>query len=285
MHQNVLNFATLAIALALCSFNAGVLVMARSSDSGIEYVKACDSGADDVTNQCINRIPEDIGVNSGNHACAYHEAEVKCLGLCGNTVTWKVAYRNSLKRYRLVCANYIDERLAEKDDEGEAGGGSDMPASPPPKKKPAPADLGNAGGEGAKNGANDQPKGKKAGSATEKSPEVAAKKAPPAKKEPASLSPPAAPKSKPSSTQPASSKPSIDIDLDQIKTIADQSNELKHKQQQESGVKEAELKKKALKDQAQALLPSMDPEVAAASIGASAMSLASLLVAFLAAVY
>ncbi|KAJ1931524.1 hypothetical protein GGF37_007368, partial [Kickxella alabastrina] len=93
-----------------------------SSNNGIEYVKACDSSQDDVTNMCINRIPEDIGKSSGNRACAYHEAEIKCLGLCGNTVTWKVAYRNSLKRYRLVCASYIDERLAEKEDEADMDG-------------------------------------------------------------------------------------------------------------------------------------------------------------------
>ncbi|KAJ1855827.1 hypothetical protein LPJ57_007284 [Coemansia sp. RSA 486] len=99
----------------------------KSSDSGVEYVRACDSGSDDVTNMCINRIPEDIGKSSGNHACAYHEAEVKCLGLCGNTVTWKVAYNNSLKRYRLVCASYIDERLAEKEEEGDGGDSEEKP--------------------------------------------------------------------------------------------------------------------------------------------------------------
>ncbi|KAJ2372538.1 hypothetical protein IW150_004070 [Coemansia sp. RSA 2607] len=101
----------------------------KASDSGIEYVRACDSGADDVTNMCINRIPDDIGQSSGNHACAYHEAEVKCLGLCGNTLTWKVAYQNALKRYRLVCASYIDERLAEKEEEGDGG-------EPEEKQKP-----------------------------------------------------------------------------------------------------------------------------------------------------
>ncbi|KAJ1853900.1 hypothetical protein GGH12_004487 [Coemansia sp. RSA 1822] len=96
------------------------LVSAKSAD--IEFVQACDSSSDDVTNQCINRIPENIGIGTGNHACAYHEAEVRCLGLCGNTVTWKVAYTNALKRYRLVCASYIDERMAEKEEMGEANG-------------------------------------------------------------------------------------------------------------------------------------------------------------------
>ncbi|KAJ2880899.1 hypothetical protein FB639_002729 [Coemansia asiatica] len=107
------------LTLLICSITA--ISAKKSSDSGIEYVRACDSGPDDVTNVCINRIPEDIGKSSGNHACAYHEAEVKCLGLCGNTVTWKVAYNNALKRYRLVCASYIDERLAEKEEDGDSG--------------------------------------------------------------------------------------------------------------------------------------------------------------------
>ncbi|KAJ2615956.1 hypothetical protein H4S08_000991 [Coemansia sp. RSA 1365] len=115
MHLNGLGLATLGLMLSSIHYAA-----AKSSDKGIEFVKACDSSADDVTNQCINRIPDDVGSSTGNHACAYHEAEVKCLGLCGNTVTWKVAYQNSLKRYRLVCAGYIDERIAEKEEEGEA---------------------------------------------------------------------------------------------------------------------------------------------------------------------
>ncbi|KAJ2373350.1 hypothetical protein H4S02_008887 [Coemansia sp. RSA 2611] len=109
------------------------LAAGKTSTSGIEFVRACDSGSDDVTNQCINRIPDDIGRSSGNHACAYHEAEVRCLGLCGNTVTWKVAYTNALKRYRLVCASYIDERMAEKEESGEAG--DDEPKRAPKKQK------------------------------------------------------------------------------------------------------------------------------------------------------
>ncbi|KAJ2662564.1 hypothetical protein IWW48_001806 [Coemansia sp. RSA 1200] len=113
-----------AACLALLQATA-VVGLPKSSDSGVEYVKACDSGPDDVTNQCINRIPEDVGIDSGNHACAYHEAEVKCLGLCGNTVTWKTSYKNALKRYRLVCARFIEERLAEKDEDEDANGGDD----------------------------------------------------------------------------------------------------------------------------------------------------------------
>ncbi|KAJ2557086.1 hypothetical protein EV175_001560 [Coemansia sp. RSA 1933] len=126
-----------ALIAAICvavSQTAGVSATPKSSDSGVEYVKACDSGPDDVTNQCINRIPEDVGMDSGNHACAYHEAEVKCLGLCGNTVTWKTSYKNALKRYRLVCARFIEERLADKEEEEEANGGNDSPPSPPRKK-------------------------------------------------------------------------------------------------------------------------------------------------------
>ncbi|KAJ2719167.1 hypothetical protein GGI07_005381 [Coemansia sp. Benny D115] len=118
----------------LASAPLGALAKSSSSDSGIEFVRACDSGPDDVTNQCINRIPEDIGMNSGNHACAYHEAEVKCLGLCGNTVTWKVAYNNALKRYRLVCASYIDERLAEKEENGDAEDSTPVKKRPVEKK-------------------------------------------------------------------------------------------------------------------------------------------------------
>ncbi|KAJ2158206.1 hypothetical protein GGF46_003950 [Coemansia sp. RSA 552] len=106
----------------------------QGKSSGIEFVRACDSSSDDVTNQCINRIPDNIGENTGTPGCAYHEAEVRCLGLCGNTVTWKVAYQNALKRYRLVCASYISNRIAEKEDDGEAGGGSDDDDAPPKKK-------------------------------------------------------------------------------------------------------------------------------------------------------
>ncbi|KAJ1733042.1 hypothetical protein LPJ61_001752 [Coemansia biformis] len=111
---------------------------ARPGSSGEEFVKACDSGSDDVTNQCINRIPEDIGVSSGNHACAYHEAEVRCLGLCGNTLTWKVAYNNALKRYRLVCASYIKDRIADKEeDEGPASSDDEDSASKSSKRRPS----------------------------------------------------------------------------------------------------------------------------------------------------
>ncbi|KAJ2384375.1 hypothetical protein GGI23_006943 [Coemansia sp. RSA 2559] len=129
------------ICLALSQTN-GVYAVPKSADSGVEYVKACDSGPDDVTNQCINRIPEDVGIDSGNHACAYHEAEVKCLGLCGNTVTWKTSYNNALKRYRLVCARFIEERLADKEEEEEANGGNDPPPSSS-RKKPDSDDSSN----------------------------------------------------------------------------------------------------------------------------------------------
>ncbi|KAJ1799649.1 hypothetical protein LPJ59_001686 [Coemansia sp. RSA 2399] len=125
---------TAVICLALSQTN-GVYAVPKSADSGVEYVKACDSGPDDVTNQCINRIPEDVGIDSGNHACAYHEAEVKCLGLCGNTVTWKTSYNNALKRYRLVCARFIEERLADKEEEEEANGGNSDPPPSSSRKK------------------------------------------------------------------------------------------------------------------------------------------------------
>ncbi|KAJ1805276.1 hypothetical protein LPJ77_004315 [Coemansia sp. RSA 2523] len=108
-----------------------LLTLVSSKSADIEFVQACDSSSDDVTNQCINRIPENIGAGTGNHACAYHEAEVRCLGLCGNTVTWKVAYTNALKRYRLVCASFIDERIAEKE---EMGGEENAPKKQ--KQKP-----------------------------------------------------------------------------------------------------------------------------------------------------
>ncbi|KAJ1721345.1 hypothetical protein LPJ53_004124 [Coemansia erecta] len=124
------------ISLVLLPLLATLSYGKKSSDSGIEYVRACDSGSDDVTNMCINRIPDDIGQSSGNHACAYHEAEVKCLGLCGNTLTWKVAYQNALKRYRLVCASYIDERLAEKEEEGGDSGEDGTEEKPTKATKP-----------------------------------------------------------------------------------------------------------------------------------------------------
>ncbi|KAJ2746374.1 hypothetical protein H4S06_005236 [Coemansia sp. BCRC 34490] len=136
MHVFARPRAALIAAACLALLQATAVVgLPKSSDSGVEYVKACDSGPDDVTNQCINRIPEDVGIDSGNHACAYHEAEVKCLGLCGNTVTWKTSYKNALKRYRLVCARFIEERLADKDEDEDANGGDDSS----PRKKPAAA--------------------------------------------------------------------------------------------------------------------------------------------------
>ncbi|KAJ2795515.1 hypothetical protein H4R21_005077 [Coemansia helicoidea] len=145
LHRPLLLLLLLAVAALALSAAAA----ARGGRSGEEFVKACDSGPDDVTNQCINRIPDDIGVSTGSHACAYHEAEVRCLGLCGNTMTWRVAYQNALKRYRLVCASYIKDRIAEKeedegpppdDDDGRAKPAAPAPPPPPPApKKAAPA--------------------------------------------------------------------------------------------------------------------------------------------------
>ncbi|KAJ2813242.1 hypothetical protein H4S07_000837 [Coemansia furcata] len=260
----------LMLGLVLCSLHCGLMAMARSAGAGIEYVKACDSGSDDVTNQCINRIPEDVGINSGNHACAYHEAEVKCLGLCGNTVTWKVAYMNALKRYRLVCANYIDERLAEKEEEVDSGGGesNSPPPPPPPKKKKETADS------------DDSPKAKKNNSAIDNALEVGkaiAKKAGPPKKEAAPLTSSAVAKDKPASTPTTAAPKTINVDLNQLQSATNQVEGHTTKRQPEHKTDDSDRMKKEIKDHAQAMLPSMDPEIAAASFKTipltSAMSL------------
>ncbi|KAJ2891445.1 hypothetical protein IWW38_003615 [Coemansia aciculifera] len=257
-----MHYSFAVLALALCCPNAA---WAKSSGSGIEYVKACDSSSDDVTNQCINRIPEDVGLNSGNHACAYHEAEVKCLGLCGNTVTWKVAYMNALKRYRLVCANYIDERLAEKEEEVDSGGGDSSP--PPPIKKKVGSDSGGSGSQ----------KSKKGGSALDS--ELDAAKAIAKKAESHVTSSAVAKANKPASTPlPATTaaQKTINVDLDKLKPATGQPlDEHKTKQPQQSVHKsdDSDPMRKELKDHAQAMLPTMDPEVAAAPIGATPLTL------------
>ncbi|KAJ2465892.1 hypothetical protein GGI03_002407 [Coemansia sp. RSA 2337] len=269
MHRSAFNLAMLVLGLALCSLHCGLMVAARSTGAGIEYVKACDSGADDVTNQCINRIPEDVGINSGNHACAYHEAEVKCLGLCGNTVTWKVAYMNALKRYRLVCANYIDERLAEKEEEVDSGGGesNSPPPPPPPKKKKEIADSGDSGNSS---------KAKKNSPAVDNALEVAksiAKKAGPPKKEAAPPTSSAVAKDKPASTQATVAQKTINIDLNQLQSATSIPEENKTKQQPEHKTDDSDRMKQEIRDHAQAMLPSMDPEIAAASFRAIPLTL------------
>ncbi|KAJ2746431.1 hypothetical protein GGI20_001349 [Coemansia sp. BCRC 34301] len=269
MYRNAFNPTVLALGLALCFLNLGLGAMARSTGSGIEYVKACDSGPDDVTNQCINRIPEDVGINSGNHACAYHEAEVKCLGLCGNTVTWKVAYMNALKRYRLVCANYIDERLAEKEEEIDTGGGESSPP-PPPKKKKEDSDDSDSKGE--------SPKAKKNSFGSNHELDAAkavAKKALTPKKDPTPTSS-AVTKNKPVATQTAAAPKTINIDLGH-------SEEPKTKvREPERKTDDSESMKKAIKDHAQAMLPTMDPEIAGASFTATPLTIATSLAVLLA---
>ncbi|KAJ1821544.1 hypothetical protein GGH91_001542 [Coemansia sp. RSA 2671] len=269
MHNSTLNLAVLLLSLAICSLHCGFVAAAKSTGSGIEYVKACDSGADDVTNQCINRIPEDVGVNSGNHACAYHEAEVKCLGLCGNTVTWKVAYMNALKRYRLVCANYIDERLAEKEEEMDTGGGeSNPPPPPPPKKVKETADS------------SDTTKAKKKNSGIDNALEVGkaiAKKAGTPKKEATSQTPSAAAKDKPASTSAATAPKTIGVDLNQLLSNTSPTDGEKAKPQLEHKSDDSDRMKKELKNHAQAMLPSMDPEIAAAPSRAIPLTLVAAL--------
>ncbi|KAJ2822261.1 hypothetical protein GGI24_003994 [Coemansia furcata] len=277
MHGSTFNLAVLMLGLVLCSLHCGLMATARSTGAGIEYVKACDSGSDDVTNQCINRIPEDVGINSGNHACAYHEAEVKCLGLCGNTVTWKVAYMNALKRYRLVCANYIDERLAEKEEEVDSGGGesNSPPPPPPPKKKKETTDS------------DDSPKAKKNSSAIDNALEVGkaiAKKAGPPKKEVAPPTSSAVAKDKPASTPTSAAPKTINVDLNQLQSATILSDERTIKQQPEHKTDDSDRMKKEIKGHAQAMLPSMDPEIAAASFKAIPLTLAMSLVVAIAVV-
>ncbi|KAJ2326313.1 hypothetical protein GGI00_004785, partial [Coemansia sp. RSA 2681] len=267
MHRSAISLAVFVLGLALCCLNLGLVAMARSSGSGIEYVKACDSGSDDVTNQCINRIPEDVGVNSGNHACAYHEAEVKCLGLCGNTVTWKVAYMNALKRYRLVCANYIDERLAEKEEEIDTGGGESNPPLPPKKKK----EVADSGGSRS-----DPPKAKKNNELD--AAKAIAKKALAQNKDAPPQTSPAVAKDKPVSAQSAAVQKTINIDFGKLGAATDQpDDDHKTKQQQKPArnTDDTDSMKRAIKDHAQAMLPTMDPEIAAAPFSATPLTLAA----------
>ncbi|KAJ2078307.1 hypothetical protein H4R24_004564 [Coemansia sp. RSA 988] len=251
------------------------LIAAKSSNKGIEFVKACDSSADDVTNQCINRIPDDVGSSTGNHACAYHEAEVKCLGLCGNTLTWKVAYQNSLKRYRLVCAGYIDERIAEKEEEGEA---EDDAPKKENKKKSSEAKAesepdADAGDE------EQEPKqtNKKSVEESSAKPSKSAQQKPTQK--PSQSSSKQIPKSsaKPSKTSGSESE-------SQSKPTEKQQSP-KSKQPSDDNAKEegshanggSEHNEKNPKDKSHAVLPSMDPELADSSDQTRALALASCL--------
>ncbi|KAJ1946396.1 hypothetical protein FBU59_002039, partial [Linderina macrospora] len=246
----------------------------QSSDDGVEFVRACDSGSDDVTNQCINRIPEDIGSNTNNHACAYHEAEVKCLGLCGNTLTWKVAYNNALKRYRLVCARYIDDRIAEKEESGE-GGEPDTNAVRKHKKKKA-ADEEDSGdspsGDDAEDAAPAKKKGKKtpiafdmsaltsdsvvASSSSEAlesssaSAKSQAKDAKPTKSGPSKGKPSPKSTSKPAAKATGSAAKSASG-----KGQSDKSDDAKHSGSEKEGKSSAK---------GQGILPTMDPDMAAA---------------------
>lgn len=231
-----------------------------------EYVKACDSGPDDVTNQCINRIPEDIGVSQGKHACAYHEAEVKCLGLCGNTLTWKIAYSNALKRYRLVCASYINDRLMAKDDDEANGKGinndDENEETKPRKTISHPAKKHSAKDDSSSNDdVDDEATPSKKYSPKPKDKDnksQASTKKQDNKKPNVSTS---ANKSKPFATS-ATTRMNIGIDLDKLKSSSSDND-------------------KEDKDKAHALLPTMDPELAHASHTAHAITLVSTLVVIL----
>ncbi|KAI8320158.1 hypothetical protein GQ54DRAFT_305708 [Martensiomyces pterosporus] len=255
------------LVLALLSLHpAPVLSLSKLADKSIEYVKACDSGPDDVTNQCISRIPEDIGMNTNNHACAYHEAEVKCLGLCGNTITWKVAYTNALKRYRLVCAGYIEERLMEKDDEGEGGDnfeGDSESGGKPKKQPPAEKDAGDPdGGDGG-----EPPKPKKKQSA-EKSTLQASVATPAQSKASAaqksmSKQTATAKRSKAASTSAAAEQTKPSPVSKRAKAKKPSSSDAESKDRMDNGgIDGLEKEGKMTNGVAQALLPTMDPDLA-----------------------
>ncbi|KAJ2779062.1 hypothetical protein GGI15_003993 [Coemansia interrupta] len=244
----------------------------KASDSGVEYVRACDSGSDDVTNMCINRIPDDIGQSSGNHACAYHEAEVKCLGLCGNTLTWKVAYQNALKRYRLVCASYIDERLAEKEEEGD-GGEADAEEKPKPKPKKESDDEDADAEENKKKPAKKpqpQPQAKNSTSGSQaKTTQADAKDA----KEKKGAKPSMTASASKAASSTAAPRSTTTINLDDLLQQAGKKRSTRSKPSGE----ERSLK-------GQAMLPSMDPELAGAAgrapcvwaLAAAALSVAAM---------
>ncbi|KAJ1664317.1 hypothetical protein IW140_003057 [Coemansia sp. RSA 1813] len=275
------------ICLALSQTNS-VNALPKSSDSGVEYVKACDSGPDDVTNQCINRIPDDVGIESGNHACAYHEAEVKCLGLCGNTVTWKTSYKNALKRYRLVCARFIEGRLADKEEEEDSNGGDEPPPSSSSHKKPDSDDSSNEDSQADDAGDSSKPKKQKSSSGSSDDSKSNRKNSAQPKKETAQSSASSSQKAKstaskpsPSATDSAHAKPASPSSKAQSSTLKQStddiselinniSNALDSSQAKEKpghakngggkdhSSKTEDDKEKRLK----AMLPTMDPEVA-----------------------
>ncbi|KAJ2633827.1 hypothetical protein H4R22_000102 [Coemansia sp. RSA 1290] len=258
-----MHFITLGSLLLLANLAAG----SKPADAGIEFVKACDSGPDDVTNQCINRIPDDIGKSSGNHACAYHEAEVRCLGLCGNTMTWKVAYNNALKRYRLVCASYIDERIAEKEESGEA---EDSQEEAPKRKKSKAAE---AEPEADKNeddeGESKKPKEKPqpAKSTAKQDPKSSQKASETAHSKPTSTKQPG--KSSSASKTSSATKTSSDNSASETST------------QTHHSTKPSQSKSKG----GHAMLPTMDPELADSAPGSPGLAISSLLAAIVIATF
>ncbi|KAJ2354600.1 hypothetical protein GGF43_003167 [Coemansia sp. RSA 2618] len=277
---------------------AGVLlgvVASKSTTGGIEFVKACDSSADDVTNQCINRIPDNVGVSSGNHACAYHEAEVRCLGLCGNTMTWKVAYNNALKRYRLVCASYIDERIADKEESGEMDGDSESPrpkkSSKKNKAKSEEEDEQAEDDEGSK--PRDTKKSKKDEDGADKKDEDGADKkdedgkSKAAKSTDAKASKSEASKGKPSPTKSASTAKPTESSQAKVVTIKVSTKTAGGNDGEKTGAnrKAADDKEKNGKEQPHAMLPTMDPELADSAPAASSLGLAAVLLSVAAALF
>ncbi|KAJ2498229.1 hypothetical protein GGH96_004481 [Coemansia sp. RSA 1972] len=242
MHYKSLGLFTLLLSL----------VSSKSAD--IEFVQACDSSSDDVTNQCINRIPENIGVGTGNHACAYHEAEVRCLGLCGNTMTWKVAYTNALKRYRLVCASFIDERMAEKEEMGESG------ETGPKKQKQKPREE-----------------------QSEVKEEVTEK----AKKTNGEAKPTKSDKNKSGPTQSKDAKPTGSAKATtikvSIKTMSNDSEDKSAHAKSDSASAHSDIKSKDT-NKARAMIPTMDPELAD-SASAPSLALAAILLSIAATLF
>ncbi|KAJ2847546.1 hypothetical protein IWW36_003802 [Coemansia brasiliensis] len=265
-----MHFITLGSMLLLAKLAVG----SKSSDAGIEFVKACDSGPDDVTNQCINRIPDDIGRKTGNHACAYHEAEVRCLGLCGNTMTWKVAYNNALKRYRLVCASYIDERIAEKEESGEA---EDTQEEPPKRKKTKAAEPASE--------ANDKEEDDDEGGESKKIKKQQSVKS--------SATP--EPKSSQKATETAHSKPTSSIKQHSKSSSTSDSKAGSATKTTDSSASETSIQmhhsssksnqSKSKSKGGHAMLPTMDPELADSAPGSPGLAISSLLAAIVMATF
>ncbi|KAJ2401508.1 hypothetical protein GGF41_007722, partial [Coemansia sp. RSA 2531] len=80
-------------------------------------------------------------------------------------------------------------------------------------------------------------------------------------------------KDKPASTQATVAQKTISIDLNQLQSATSIQEENKTKQQPEHKTDDSDRMKQEIRDHAQAMLPSMDPEIAAASFRAISLTL------------